>query len=227
MHPEMSSKDKSTCVNNAYQRLKSEILRGEMPPGFQAPEPDIASRLGMSRTPVREALIRLEADGLVDLVPRRGAKVLPIARKDICEIYQILSALEGLAARSAACRNGQPGMFCSVAELLKELDEALEAGDMETWAVLDDRFHRWIAVVSGNVRLEAAISGLLDQVFRASTFLLRLNKAPAADASDHRKLCEAINAGEEEIAAEIARTHRLTGLSKMTALLEGCGLSQV
>ena len=89
MHPAMPTKARSTRVDNAYERLKTEILNGQLPPGFQAPEPDIATRLGMSRTPVREALIRLEADGLVDLVPRRGAKVLPISLQDICEIYQI------------------------------------------------------------------------------------------------------------------------------------------
>lgn len=223
----MSLKAKATRVDNAYQRLKSEILRGDLPPGFQAPEPDIASRLGMSRTPVREALIRLEAEGLVDLVPRRGAKVLPIARKDICEIYQVLSALEGLAARLAAARSGDAGIGKDIDGLLDDLDEALSTGNMATWAVLDDRLHRWIAALSGNARLEAGITGFLDQIYRASTFLFRLNKAPAVDTLSHRKLCAAIQAGDEEGAAEIARVHRLTRLAKMKTLLENCGLNQV
>ena len=103
----MLAKAKSTRVDNAYERLKREILQGVLPPGYQAPEPDIASRLGMSRTPVREALIRLEAEGLIDLVPRRGAKVVAISRKDICEIFQILAVLEALAAGEAAGREGR------------------------------------------------------------------------------------------------------------------------
>ncbi|GAB4526480.1 MAG: GntR family transcriptional regulator [Roseibium sp.] len=223
----MSSKTKSTRVENAYERLKSEILRGELPPGFQAPEPDIASRLGMSRTPVREALIRLEADGLVDLVPRRGAKVLPIARKDICEIYHILSALEGLAARSAAARELRADGPGDVEALLDQADRALKAGDIDSWTVLDDRFHRWLAASSGNCRLEAEIIGFLDQIYRANSVLLRLNKAPACNAADHRRLCRAIREGEEDAAAEIARLHRLNSLARMKALLESCGLSQV
>jgi len=227
VHPAMSSKAKSTRVDNAYERLKSEILKGDLPPGFQAPEPDIANRLGMSRTPVREALIRLEADGLVGLVPRRGAKVLPISRADICEIYQILSALEALAARSAASRSRGAETFEGVEELLDRSDKALEAGDIETWAMLDDRFHRWVAEVSGNVRLEAEISGFLDQVYRANNVLLRLNKAPASNAADHRRLVEAVRAGQEDAAAEIARIHRLTGLARMKDLLESCGLAHV
>jgi DNA-binding GntR family transcriptional regulator len=223
----MSSKTKSTRVNNAYERLKSEILKGELPPGFQAPEPDIASRLGMSRTPVREALIRLEADGLVDLVPRRGAKVLPIARKDICEINHILSALEGLAARSAAVRKDRTDRAGDVTDLLDRADAALDAGDIETWAVLGDGFHRWLAAASGNCRLEAEITGFLDQMYRAYFVLLRLNRAPVCNAGDHRRLHRAILEGNEDMAAEIARLHRLNGLATMKTLLESCGLSQV
>jgi len=227
VHPAMSSKAKSTRVDNAYERLKSEILKGDLPPGFQAPEPDIANRLGMSRTPVREALIRLEADGLVGLVPRRGAKVLPISRGDICEIYHILSALESLAARSAATKRGTTDAFDGIEELLDRADEALGRGDIETWAILDDRFHRWVAGVSGNARLKAEIDGFLDQAYRANNVLLRLNKAPASNAADHRRIVGAIRAGEEEAAAEIARIHRLTGLKRMKDLLESCGLAHV
>jgi len=227
VHPAMSSKAKSTRVDNAYDRLKSEILKGELPPGFQAPEPDIANRLGMSRTPVREALIRLEADGLVDLVPRRGAKVLPISRKDICEIFQILSALEALAARTAASRQNDPEKSEGVKELLDRADAFLKQGDIEAWAVLDDQFHRWLARLSGNARLEAEIEGFLDQIYRANNVLLRLNKAPASNADDHRKIFQAVLAGDGEVAAETARTHRLNGLAKMKCLLESCGLSQV
>lgn len=227
MHPAMSSKVKSTRVDNAYERLKSEILKGDLPPGFQAPEPDIALRLGMSRTPVREALIRLEAEGLVGLVPRRGAKVLPISGKDICEIYQILSALEALAARTAASGDRSAVAFDGIEDLLDRSDAALAKGDIETWAGLDDRFHRWVADVSGNDRLEAEIHGFLDQVYRANNVLLRLNKAPASNAADHRRLVEAVRAGDEEAAAEIARVHRLTGLARMKVLLESCGLSHV
>ncbi|MHA7776546.1 GntR family transcriptional regulator [Roseibium sp. M-1] len=222
----MSSKAKSTRVDNAYDRLKAEILNGELPPGFQAPEPDIASRLGMSRTPVREALIRLEADGLVDLVPRRGAKVLPVSRQDICEIYQILSALEALAAETA-CRKAAAGVLGELGEVLDRSDAVLEEGKIEAWAVLDDRFHRLMAKASGNLRLEAEISGFLDQVYRANTVLLRLNRAPASNAADHRALWEAIRAKDAETAGAIARRHRLNGLGKMKDLLESCGLTHV
>ncbi len=226
MHPAMPTKARSTRVDNAYERLKNEILNGQLPPGFQAPEPDIATRLGMSRTPVREALIRLEADGLVDLVPRRGAKVLPISLQDICEIYQILSALEALAA-GTACRKAGGETLAEIEEVLNEADDALERQDIEAWAVHDDRFHRLMAKASGNLRLEAEIEGFLDQVYRANTVLLRLNKAPASNAADHRKIVQAIRDGDTDGATETARLHRLNGMLRMKDVLQDCGLSHV
>ncbi|AMN51934.1 hypothetical protein ACP90_05295 [Labrenzia sp. CP4] len=222
----MPTKARSTRVDNAYERLKTEILNGQLPPGFQAPEPDIATRLGMSRTPVREALIRLEADGLVDLVPRRGAKVLPISLQDICEIYQILSALEALAA-GTACRKAGDEALAEIEEVLNDADDALERQDIEAWAVHDDRFHRLMAKASGNLRLEAEIEGFLDQVYRANTVLLRLNKAPASNAADHRKIVQAIRDGDTDSATETARLHRLNGMLRMKDLLQDCGLSHV
>ncbi|WJS03871.1 GntR family transcriptional regulator [Roseibium aggregatum] len=222
----MPTKARSTRVDNAYERLKTEILNGQLPPGFQAPEPDIATRLGMSRTPVREALIRLEADGLVDLVPRRGAKVLPISLQDICEIYQILSALEALAA-GTACRKAGDEALAEIEEVLNGADDALERQDIEAWAVHDDRFHRLMAKASGNLRLEAEIEGFLDQVYRANTVLLRLNKAPASNAADHRKIVQAIRDGDTDGATETARLHRLNGMLRMKDVLQDCGLSHV
>ncbi|WP_299483376.1 GntR family transcriptional regulator [uncultured Roseibium sp.] len=223
----MLAKIKFTQVDSAYGRLKNEILQGVLPPGYQAPEPDIANRLGMSRTPVREALIRLEAEGLVDLVPRRGARVVAISRKDICEIFEILAALEALAAGAAAGVEAEQLPLDDIGRVLSESGSALASSDIGAWANLDDAFHRLIAGLCGNDRLEAEIAGFLDQVYRANTVLLRLNKAPAANVDDHRKIVEAIARGDDEAASERARQHRLSGLNTMKVLLQTSGLSQV
>ncbi len=225
--PAMPSRVKTTRVDKAYARLKAEILNGELPPGFQAPEPDIAGRLGMSRTPVREALIRLEAERLVDLIPRRGAKILPISKKDISEIFEILAVLEALAASSAAKREQDELFLSEIEVIVKEAEEMQAKGDMERWALLDDRFHKYVARAGGNARLELELVNLLNQIFRANSVLLRMNKAPAANAGDHRTLLEAIRNGEPEKASEIARTHRLRGLETMEQVLKACGLTQV
>lgn len=223
----MPLKDKSTRVDKAYARLKADILAGRLPPGFQAPEPDIADRLGMSRTPVREALIRLEAERLVDLIPRRGAKVLAISQQDIREVFEVLAALEALAAGEVAKGERSDRALGIIEEAVIAAENALAGGDMENWAVLDDRFHRLIVRSGGNVRLDEMISSLLNQVFRADIVLLRLNKGPAANSDDHRELYEAIRAGNQDKAAAIAREHRLAGLATMQHVLETCGLTHV
>lgn len=89
----------SSRVEYAYQKIKNNITRNVFPAGYQILEPDLATELGVSRTPAREALIRLEADGLVKLIPRRGMMVVPLAHKDIHNYIQVESALKKLGAQ--------------------------------------------------------------------------------------------------------------------------------
>ncbi len=103
---------------SAYQALRGIILSNEWSPGFQATEQEIADRLAMSRTPVREAMMRLQAEGLVAVVPRHGLYVLPVSSKDMQEIYEILTSLEATAAgvlreSSTASTANEPAASCS------------------------------------------------------------------------------------------------------------------
>ena len=88
----------TSLVDEAYQALKTAIRDNVFPPGHQAAEPEIARQLGMSRTPVHEAIIRLQEEGLVQVLPRRGILICPISADDIREIYDVLIAVEGMAA---------------------------------------------------------------------------------------------------------------------------------
>ena len=90
--------DAPSLVEAAYRALKAAIRENVFPPGHQAAEPEIAEQLGMSRTPVHEAIIRLQEEGLVQVLPRRGVLVCPISADDIREIYDVLIAVEGMAA---------------------------------------------------------------------------------------------------------------------------------
>ena len=150
----MAEAAKSSRVEDAYERLKDEIRTNRMPPGFQAPEPEIALRLGMSRTPVREALIRLEAEGLVELIPRRGARVLPIQPEDMREIYEILTALEPDAAARLASRKPSKEELAPLAQATRDMEEALRKEDLDAWAEADDRFHVALLELQGNRRLK-------------------------------------------------------------------------
>ncbi|MEY8118627.1 MULTISPECIES: GntR family transcriptional regulator [Falsihalocynthiibacter] len=216
---------KTTRVADAYLRLKEEILSNRMPSGFQAPEPEIATLLGMSRTPVREALIKLEAEGLVELIPRRGARVLPVSLEDMAEIYEILTALEPEAAAALARRRPSKEELSGMEQATLEMEKALTANDLDAWADADDRFHRLLLELHGNKRLLAMVSVLFDQAHRARMVTLRMRAIPEDSTRVHREILEGIAAGDEAGVAELFREHRKRASSELLDILKKFRLS--
>lgn len=219
--------EKQTRVGDAYARLKEDIRSNLMPPGYQAPEPEIAERLGMSRTPVREALIRLEAEGLVELIPRRGARVLPIKAEDIKEIYQILTALEPDAAASLAERRPSAEELAPLRQATDEMAEALEAGDLDRWAAADDRFHITLLELHGNRRMHAFVSSMFDQAHRARIVTLRLRETPVRSTQEHREILDRLADGDVEGTRRVFRQHRERAATELLNLLENYRLPQL
>ena len=223
----MQDSARTTRVSDAYDRLKDEIRTNRMPPGYQAPEPEIAMRLGMSRTPVREALIRLEAEGLVELVPRRGARVLPIKPEDMREIYEILSALEPEAAAGVAASHPSPEDLRPLEEATADMEAALAVKDLDAWAEADDRFHLRLLELNGNRRLQRIISAVYDQVHRARIVTLRLRALPERSTREHREILEHMRRGDANAARAAFRAHREKSAVELIALLETYRLGQL
>lgn len=121
--------------------LKGEIRANRLPPGLQAPEPDIAKPLGMSRAPVREALVRVEAEGLVELIPRRGARMTAASTADIAELCNLLTAFEPLAVRLDAKRNPTEDEMEPLRLAIENTEAALQSKDLDRWAEADHRIH--------------------------------------------------------------------------------------
>lgn len=223
----MPASTKTTRVGDAYTQLKEEIRSNRMPPGFQAPEPEIAARLGMSRTPVREALIRLEAEGLVQLIPRRGARVLPILASDMHEIYEILTALEPEAAANLAERGPSDAELRPLIEANDDMESALLAGDLDAWAEADDRFHHALLRLHGNRRMTEFVSSLYDQVHRARIVTLRLRELPVRSTEEHRQIVERLRAGDAEGTRAVFRAHRERAAAELLGILENYRLPQL
>lgn len=207
-------------VGDAYARLKDEILSTRMPPGFQAPEPEIAARLGMSRTPVREALIRLQAEGLVELIPRRGARVLPMVAADMREIYEILTALESHAAAELARRGPTRAELAPLDAATRDMEQALARDDLDDWAAADDRFHRDLLRLHGNGRLSAIASALYDQAHRARMVTLRLRDRPVQSTADHRHILDCLHAGDGDGVSAAFVDHRHRAARELLGILE-------
>ena len=156
-----------SLVDQAYQNIKDRILRNEYGPRYQALEQEIADDLGMSRTPVREALIRLENEGLVECIPRRGMRVVPLSSKDMREIYQVLTCLETMAVDLLARKHPKPKDITPLQNSLEKMDQALETKDLSGWAKADEQFHKSLLDLCGNRRLADMANTVFDQVYRA------------------------------------------------------------
>jgi DNA-binding GntR family transcriptional regulator len=157
-------------VGDAYTALKRAILDNIYPPGRFAAENDVAAQLGMSRTPVHEAAIRLQEEGLVEVLPRRGILVRAISPRDIREIYELTIALEGMAAEVLAARSLSPAVKKTLARLeteTKTMETALKKNDLDKWAAADDRFHKLLTGECGNGRLSRMASTIRDQKLRS------------------------------------------------------------
>ena len=211
----------------AYRALKKLILGDELPAGSHLLEQEAAERLGMSRTPVREAMIRLEKDGVVEVRPRHGMRVLPVSPDDMREIYQVLTALESAAAEAVARRGATPAEIASLRAAVADMEAALDRGDLDGWADADKRFHWLLVTLTGNQRLQQMVSQLDEQAHRARVLTLRLRPKPVNSIRDHARLVAAIARRDAESARRIHHDHRTRAGEMLVGLLDRLGLKQV
>ena len=217
---------KPSLVDDAYGKLKDAIRENEFPPGYQGSEQEIASRLGMSRTPVHEAVIRLQEEGLVRVLPRRGVVVCAISADDMREIYGVIIALESAAAEVLAERPSQERLL-KVRELEaanKVMETALKNDDLTAWAKADESFHRLLIEHTGNQRLLRMYHTIMDQSHRARMITLRIRPRPEGSVEEHRSIVDAIKRGSPSQARELAKDHRVRARNQLVPLLEQVGL---
>ncbi len=214
-------------TQKATALLREMIVTNRLPPGSSHLETELAALLGMSRTPVREAAIALEAQGLVEVRPRHGVRILPISPADMEEIYSILTELEALAAWKLAEMRPSAAELAELAALIDAMDAALDVGDRAGWARADDDFHTALVQLAGNRRLQSVVATMSDQVRRARLVTLYMRPEPRNSNDDHRLLVKAIAAGDSERARAIHRAHRIAAKNMMIGLLTRHGFAAV
>ncbi|MDU8910312.1 GntR family transcriptional regulator [Aestuariicoccus sp. MJ-SS9] len=216
-----------TRVDQAVARLREMIFSGDLAPGSDHLETELAARLGMSRTPLREAALILEAQGLVAVRPRRGVRIQPLLPGDMREIYEILTELESLAAARAAEARQPEAELAGMTAAIDDMDLALATGDLTSWAEADDRFHAELVRLSGSRRIAGIVGMLADQVRRARRLTLHMRPLPTASNDDHRRVLAAIRAGRPDEARRLHRAHRQAAGEMLVGLLEKHHLRQV
>lgn len=214
-------------VEQAYRIIRQRILDNVYPAGYRALEREFAEELSLSRTPVREALLRLQSEGLIELIPRHGARVLPVSAGDMREIYDVLTALESMAAEIVTRRRPSAAELRPLSSASREMVEALRNDDLDAWARADEHFHRQLLELAGNSVLIQTVQLLWDRAHRARMVTLRLRPRPVHSTKEHNAIVEAIRAGDPEATVRLYRSHRQRASMELLAILEKARLAAV
>ncbi|MFM0500245.1 GntR family transcriptional regulator [Paraburkholderia caffeinilytica] len=211
---------------HAYDRLRQMIIESELTPGSYLLEQDLALMFGVSRTPIREAAIRLQGEGLVEIVPRHGIRIVPTSVSDISYIYQVLISLESTAAALVAARSDVD--LSPLEKACQQMTDALDAQDMHAWAAADEAFHEALVHLGGNARLAQVVMNCRDQVHRVRRFTqqLRPHPQPKKSIAEHYEIIEAMRRGDAARATRLYRAHRERGWREQTAVLQQYGIHQ-
>jgi DNA-binding GntR family transcriptional regulator len=190
----------------AYQAIKEAILNFKLEPGSPLVESELAKQLGMSKTPVRDALLQLEREGLVTKILFKGTYVTEISRQSIIDIFEIRTVLEGLAARLATPNLGD-GDLRRLATIIEDHDQALRSGNHDRAAQFNKQFHELIITGSGNNQLKAFLSNLDDQLQRFRTLSIYQRGQSDKSAEEHGKVLAALQKRDAYQAEEMMRAH--------------------
>ena len=200
--------DKYSLRGRVFTKIRDDILSGKYKEGEELREVAIGDELGVSRTPVREAFRQLELEGLIQIVPNKGAYVTGITVKDVKDIYMIRSKLEGLCAYLATTQITD--------EQMEELEENIylskfhaKKGHSEQNAELDNRFHEILYEACNSKMLEHTLKDFHQYVYRVRKQTLAQNLRGSASTHEHREIMEAIKERDGDKASELAKLHML------------------
>ena len=189
-----------------FQTLRQAILRGELKPGERLMEIHLAQKLGVSRTPVREAIRKLELEGLVLMIPRKGAVVAEITVTDLEDVLEVRMALEELAVK-LACRKITEEQLNAMRQREEIFRKSLYGDDVAACAQADMEFHDAIYAATGNSRLVQILNNLREQMYRYRFVYLKDISQHEKLVEEHREILECILQRDKKKASEAAKKH--------------------
>ncbi len=195
---------------HVFENLKSAIIKGDLSPGDRLIENQLAETLGISRTPVREAIHKLEREGFLRKKPGGGFSVLGLSRDDVIETFGIRSVLESYAARLAAQKHSKQALK----PLEKKIDtfqRRLDSGDFESLPDINTGFHDLLYGLSESPRLIKMIHNLRDQIFRFRQIILKDANLAKMSNQDHKEMLRQIRQGDGESVERLVREHIMRG----------------
>ena len=189
-----------------YNTLRRAILRGELVPGQRLMEIQIAEKMGVSRTPVREAIRKLELDGLVEVIPRKGAEVAHMSGKNLRDVLEVRRALEELAGE-LACQRMTAGKFKELEQANHRFASVLGSSDIKVIAQADEDFHAVIYRATENERLIQMVNHLLEQMYRYRIEHIKDKSQRKILVQEHQEIMQALADRDPEAARQAIRSH--------------------
>ncbi|MEU8971436.1 GntR family transcriptional regulator [Streptomyces monashensis] len=194
------------AADRVYTHVKQGVLDRRYEGGTLLTEGELAEAVGVSRTPVREALLRLEAEGLIRLYPKKGALVLPVSAQEIADVVETRQLVEEHAARKAV--PASPALLERLAELLEQQKTQAAAGDLAGAAVTDRTFHAEIVRSGGNEILSRLYDQLRDRQLRMGVAVMHSHPDRIAKTlAEHEEILEALRAGDAQAAVGVVHRH--------------------
>ncbi|MEU6080209.1 GntR family transcriptional regulator [Streptomyces sp. NPDC047108] len=194
------------AADRVYVHVKQGVLDRRYEGGTLLTEGGLAEAVGVSRTPVREALLRLEAEGLIKLYPKKGALVLPVSAQEIGDVVETRLLVEEHAARKVA--PASPRLIARLEELLEEQKRCAETGDLSAVAVADRCFHAEIVRSAGNQILDRLYDQLRDRQLRMGVAVMHAHPDRIAkNIAEHAEILRALRSGDADAAAEAVHQH--------------------
>jgi len=189
-----------------FKTLRQGILTGELKPGERLMEIHLANKLGVSRTPIREAIRKLELEGLVTMIPRRGAEVAQITEKSMKDVLEVRKVLDNLSVELACDRITEEEK-----ELLQnacvDFEDAVKTGDFSMIAKTDVAFHDIIVAATRNIRLSQMVNNLAEQMYRYRFEYIKDSSQHSRLVQEHKEICSGIVNGDKEKALEAIEAH--------------------
>ena len=189
-----------------FNTLRRAILTGELKPGERLMEIHLANRLGVSRTPIREAIRKLELEGLVTMIPRRGAEVAQITEKSLQDVLEVRRALDALSVELACDRISEEALT-ALGSACEAFAMATKTKDTKKMAEADVALHDIIVRAADNSRLVSLVNNLSEQMYRYRFEYLKDASAHGQLIEEHRVIYESIRKKEKKTAAETAKLH--------------------
>ena len=189
-----------------FNTLRRAILRGELKPGERLMEIQLANKLGVSRTPIREAIRKLQLEGLVLMIPRKGAEVAEITEKNLRDVLEVRCALEELAVQ-LACERIDKAKLQDLHAAAEHFREILDSDDITAIGEADEAFHDVIFAATDNERLIQLLNNLREQMYRYRIEYLKKKECHPQLLEEHAAIIEAIEAHDKEKATQITTQH--------------------